>query len=76
MINQRTICAKIDNKVLGQLDMEAFAQGRARNRVLNIAIVAYTELQDSIRRAKCCEDTKDAERCILEFWTKWANKMH
>lgn len=76
MINQKTICAKIDHKVLEQLDMEAYAQGRPRNRVLNIALVAYIDLQDSIRRAKAVGDPVAEEGTVTAFWERWAKRLH
>ena len=53
MINQKSISAKIEHRVLEELERESFTSGKKKNRIINDAIRMYIDMQDLIRYLDC-----------------------
>lgn len=50
--NQEQICVKLDKSVLCALELECGLSGLPRNRVINRALIAYTQLINMTRSYK------------------------
>lgn len=70
--NQEQICLKLDRSVLSALELECGVSGLARNRVINRALVAYTQLIDMTRKYKAGELTEQ-QFCtwFIVLYSKW-----
>lgn len=70
--NQEQICVKLDKSVLSALELECGISGITRNRVINRALVAYTQLIDMTRSYKAGILTeKQFNTWFLVMYSKW-----
>lgn len=70
--NQEQICVKLDRSVLSALELECGVSGIPRNRVINRALVAYTQLIDMTRSYKAGVLTEQQfNTWFLVMFSKW-----
>ena len=70
--NQEQICVKLDRSVLAALELEHGVSGLPRNRIINRALVAYTQVIDMARGCKAELYTEGFYRdWILYVFSKW-----
>lgn len=66
-ICQKAISAKLDYEVLEAMEMEREVTGMTRNRMLNVAVMTYCDLQDTIRRMRCAPSQDMREEFLRDF---------
>lgn len=70
--NQEQMCVKLDRSVLSALELECGVSGIPKNRVINRALVAYTQLIDVTRDYKAGIATQDEfVKWFLCLYSKW-----
>lgn len=70
--NQEQICVKLDKSVLASLELELGVSGLPRNRIINRALVAYTQVIDMARGYKAGLYTEGFYRdWFLYVFSKW-----
>lgn len=70
--NQEQLCLKLDKSVLSALELECGVSGMPRNRVINRALVAYTQLIDMTRSYKAGILTEQQfGTWFLVMFSKW-----
>lgn len=69
MVTQKAISAKIDLKLLEELDKEVSLGWKKRNALINDAIKVYLSLQDTRREFKCLGDP-DAKVEVAGRWLR------
>lgn len=74
MVNQKPISMRIDERILAQVDQEAFTSGTPRNRILNKGAALYVELQDLRRRLRYY-DGKDSEALLEQFFRRFVPEL-
>ena len=73
MIMQKQLTLKLDLRILGALDSEAFVTGRKRNRLINEAVAFYCRYKDARRADRVVKDPdRTKSRAELQRWeTRW-----
>lgn len=70
--NQEQICVKLDKSVLASLELEHGVSGLPRNRIINRALVAYTQLLGMARECEAGEYPEGFYRnwflCVFSKW--------
>lgn len=70
--NQEQICVKLDKSVLAALELEHGVSGMPRNRIINRALVAYTQALDISRSYKAGIVSKDGfVNWFMCLYSKW-----
>lgn len=75
MVTQKAISARIDKKLLEELDLEVSIGTGTRNKIINDAIRQYLDFMDTQRKCAVISDLQGryAEREL--FLARWFNKI-
>jgi len=73
MINQKQLTLKLDLRILGALESEAWCTGEKRNRLINEAVAFYCRYKDARRADRVFKDPdRTKSRAELQRWeTRW-----
>ena len=66
-IRQKAISAKLDYDVLQAMEAERDVTGMTRNRMLNVSVMVYCDLQDTIRRIRYSTSKDMKEEYLRDF---------
>ena len=71
MVTQKAISARIDKKLLEELDLEVSIGTGNRNKIINDAIRLYIDYLDTVRRMKVMTNQNEQYATRVEFSYRW-----
>jgi len=71
MVTQKAISARIDKKLLQELELEASLGNMTKNKILNRALAIYLDLLDTKRRCSILPDCSDRNIERDKFIVRW-----
>lgn len=71
MVNQISICVKVDVGLAKDLESEISLGWQKRNRLINEAIRCYLELKDKQRVLSCTPNQEQQRKIVEGFVRRW-----
>lgn len=74
MITQKAISARIDKKLLQELELEASLGNMTKNKILNCALAMFLDFMDTKRQCSIMPDWSERNIEREQFLIRWFSK--